>query len=136
MLVDRRLLLEPLPADPVAAVIELCARARAAGRDVRCRPSFACSAPPFDLDDRGRAAALFSVAERRPELAGGRRIAGARLISVERETRLEGGRRVAVRVPLPPLRVLVHGPGAERRGAARARPRAADLGANRRRTSR
>jgi hypothetical protein len=113
LLVERRLLLEPLPADPVAAALELCARARAAGREVVCRPSFACVAPPLDADDRGRAAALRAVAERRPELVGRRRLAGARLVAVERELRLEGGRRIHARVPLPPLCVLVHGPGAE-----------------------
>jgi hypothetical protein len=113
LLVERRLLLEPLPADPVAAAVELCARARDAGRDVICRPSFACVAPAPDLDDRGRAASLRSVAERRPELVGRRRSAGARLVAVERELRLEGGRRVRARTTLPPLCVLVHGPDAE-----------------------
>ncbi len=112
-LVDRRLLLEPLPADPVAAAVELCARARADGRDVVCRPSFACAAPALELDDRGRAASLRAVAERRPELTGRRRLPGARLFAVERELRLEGGRRVRERLPVPPLWVLVHGPGAE-----------------------
>ena len=92
LLVDRRLLLEPLPADPVAAALELCARARAAGREVLCRPSFGCTAPALDPDDRGRSAALRAIAEARPELVG---------------------HRVRVRVPLPPLCVLVHGPGAE-----------------------
>jgi hypothetical protein len=113
LLVERRLLLEPLPSDPVAAALELCARARAAGREVMCRPSFACTAPAPDTDDRGRAAALRAVAERRPELVGRRRIAGARPAAVEREVRIEGGRRVRMRVPLPRLCVLVHGPGAE-----------------------
>jgi hypothetical protein len=113
VLIDRRLLLEPLPPDPVAAAVELCARARADGRDVVCRPSFACAAPALELDDRGRAASLRAVAEHRPELAGRRRVPGARLFAVERELRLEGGRRVRARVPVPPVSVLVHGPGAE-----------------------
>lgn len=112
-LVDRRLLLEPLPADPVAAMVELCARARAEKRDVVCRPSFACAAPALDLDDRGRAAALRAVADRRPELIGRRRLAGARLFAVERELRLDGGRRVRARVTVPPVCVILHGPDAE-----------------------
>jgi hypothetical protein len=110
----RELLLEPLPADPVAALVELCARARDTGRDVICRPAFACDAPPLDADDRGRAAALRALAERRPELAGAHRLpAGLRRTSVERQVRLEGGRRVRVRVPVPKLTILVHGEGAE-----------------------
>lgn len=113
VLVDRRLLLEPLPFDPVAAMVELCARARAVGREVVCRPSFACSAPPPDLDDRGRAAALRAIAEERPELVGRRRTPGKRLTTVERERRLEGGRRVRVRIPVPALSVLIHGDGGE-----------------------
>jgi hypothetical protein len=112
MLIDRRLLLEPLPADPVAAALELCARARAAGREVICRPSFACSASVLGLDDRGRVAALRAIAEQRPELIGRRRAARARLTVVERERRLEGGRRTRVRIPAPPLCVVIHGAGA------------------------
>ncbi|HEX3469198.1 MAG TPA: hypothetical protein VHT05_14050 [Candidatus Elarobacter sp.] len=112
-LVDRRLLLEPLPADPVAAMVELCARARTEKRDVVCRPSFACAAPALDLDDRGRAAALRAVSERRPELVGRRRMAGAKLFAVERELRLDGGRRVRARITVPPLCVLLHGSDAE-----------------------
>jgi len=113
MLIDRRLLLEPLPVDPVAAAVELCARARAAGRDVVCRPSFACSAPALGLDDRGRVAALRAIAEQRPELIGWRRTSGARFTVVERERRLEGGRRTRARMPVPPLCVVIHGVGAE-----------------------
>lgn len=113
MLIDRRLLLEPLPADPVAAAVELCARARAAGREVICRPSFACSAPALGLDDRGRVAALRAIAEQRPELIGRRRAVRAQLTVVERERRLEGGRRTRVRIPAPPLCVIIHGAGAE-----------------------
>ena len=114
LLAARELLLEPLPDDPVAALVELCARARASGRDVVCRPAFACEAPPLDADDRGRFAALRAVAERRPELTGTHRLPLAtRRTHAEREVRLEGGRRTHVRIPLPPLTVLVHGPGAE-----------------------
>jgi hypothetical protein len=113
MLIDRRLLLEPLPFDPLAAAVELCARARAAGREVICRPSFACSAPALGLDDRGRVSALRAIVEQRPELIGRRRTAGTRLTVVERERRLEGGRRVRVRTPVPPLCVVIHGAGAE-----------------------
>jgi GT2 family glycosyltransferase len=114
LLALRELLLEELPADPVAALVELCARARAAGRDVVCRPSFACEAPPLGADDRGRFAALRALAERRPELSGTHRLPpGARRAFVERELRLDGGRRLHVRVAQPPLTVLVHGDGAE-----------------------
>ncbi len=114
VLAARELLLEPLPADPVAALVELCARARDAGRDVVCRPSFACEAPPLHADDRGRLAALRVLAERRPELAGLHRLpAGTRRSQVERELRLDGGRRLHVRIPLPPLTMLVHGARAE-----------------------
>ena len=94
VLAARELLLEPLPADPVAALVELCARARANGRDVRCRPAFACEAPPLDADDRGRFAALRALAERRPELIG-------------------TYRGMRARIAVPPLSVLVHGPGAQ-----------------------
>ena len=126
VLAARELLLEPLPADRVAAMVELCARARDAGRDVTCLPSFACDALDDDLDDRGRAAALRELAERRPGLAGVHRLpAGQRRSLVDREARLPGGRRTRVRSPLPPVTVLVHGAGSEL--AAR---RARDLGAN------
>jgi hypothetical protein len=114
VLAARELLLEPLPADPVAAMAELCARARAAGREVVCRPPFACEAPALDADDRGRAAALRALAERRPELRGAYRLPpAARGGAIEREVRLTGGRRTRVRRALPPVTVLVHGPGAE-----------------------
>jgi GT2 family glycosyltransferase len=114
VLAARDLLFEPLPADTVAALVELCARARASGLDVVCRPAFACEAPPADADDRGRFAALRALAERRPELAGAHRMPPAMRVShAEREVRLEGGRRMHVRILLPPLTVLVHGPGAE-----------------------
>jgi hypothetical protein len=96
VLAARELVLEPLPADPVAALVELCARARAAGLEVVCRPSLAFDGPDDDRDDRGRAAALRVLAERRPELTGThRRPAGARSSGI------------------PPVTVLVHGPGAE-----------------------
>jgi hypothetical protein len=122
----RELLLEELPADPVAALVELCARARAAGRDVVCRPSFACEVPPPGADDRGRFAALRALAERRPELTGNHRVPpGARRTFMERELRLDGGRRMHVRMMHPPLTVLVHGDDAEQ--AAR---RARDLAPN------
>ena len=114
VLAARDLLLEPLPGDPVAALVELCARARASGRDVVCRPAFACEAPPLDADDRGRFAALRALAERRPELIGTHRLPlWTRRTHAEREVRLEGGRRMHMRIPLPPLTVLVHGNGAE-----------------------
>jgi hypothetical protein len=112
VLAARELVLEPLPADPVAAMLELCARARADGREVACRPSFACEAPPPDPDDRGRAAALRAIAERRPELRGAHRLPpNARRLSVDRELRLTGGRRARVRCAIPALTVLVHGDG-------------------------
>ncbi|HEX3551085.1 MAG TPA: hypothetical protein VHT53_11950, partial [Candidatus Elarobacter sp.] len=121
LLAARELLLEPLPTDPVAAMVELCARARAAGRDVVCRPSFACRAPAVDADDRGRLPALRSVAERRPELRGTHRLPPAsRRNAIDREVRMPGGMRARTRQALPPLTVLVHGPGAEL-GARRAR---------------
>ena len=113
VIVARELLLEPLPRDPVAALAELCARARAASLQVVCRPSFACDAPPLDPDDRGRAAALRALAEARPQLRGAHRLpAGLRRTTVEREVRLEGGRRARVRIATPKLTVLVHGEGA------------------------
>ena len=114
LLAARELLLEPLPGDPVAALVELCARARATGRDVVCRPAFACEAPRLDADDRGRFTALRALAERRPELTGMHRLpAAARRTHAEREVRLDGGRRMHVRIALPPLTVLVHGQGAQ-----------------------
>ena len=126
ILADRRLLLEPLPADPVAAAVELCARARDAGLDVVCRPSFACATVGGDADDRGRAAALRALAERRPGLCGRHRMPpGFARAAVDREVRLARGRRLRVRVPVPPVAVLVHGAGAEL--AAR---RAAELAPN------
>jgi len=118
LLAARELLLEPLPDDPVAASVELCVRARAAGRSVVCRPSFACAAPPLDADDRGRASALRALAERHPQLTGVHRLpSGARRVAVERELRLDGGRRVRARVARPPLTILTH--GADAAGAAR-----------------
>jgi GT2 family glycosyltransferase len=114
ILVARQLLLEPLPRDPLAALVELCARARDAGLEVVCRPSFACDAPPLDADDRGRAAALRALAEARPELRGTHRLApGLRRTTIERDVRLEGGRRVRARFATPKLTVLVHGDGAQ-----------------------
>jgi GT2 family glycosyltransferase len=118
LLAARELLLDPLPDDPVAASIEVCVRARAAGRSVICRPSFACTALPLDADDRGRTSALRALAERHPELAGVHRLpSGARRVAVERELRLDGGRRVRARVARPPLTILTH--GADAAGAAR-----------------
>ncbi len=113
IIVARGLLLEPLPRDPVAALVELCARARDASLDVVCRPSFACDAPLLDGDDRGRAAALRALAEARPELRGVHRLPpGLRRTTIEREVRLEGGRRIRLRTATPKLTVLVHGEGA------------------------
>jgi GT2 family glycosyltransferase len=110
----RELLIDSLPDDDVAAAVELCARARAAGRTVRCDPAFACDAPVPDADDRGRIAALRALAERRPELVGAHRLPlGLRRATVDREIRLPGGRRERMRTPLPRLTVLVHGAGAE-----------------------
>ncbi len=121
VLAARELLAEALPRDPVAAMLELCARARAAGREVVCRPSFACRAPAADADDRGRTAALRAVAERRPELRGAHRLPRAwRADAIDRQARMPGGLRTRVRLPMPALTVLVHGPGAEL-GARRAR---------------
>jgi GT2 family glycosyltransferase len=114
LLVARELLFEPLPDDGVAAVVELCARARAAGRTVVCEPALACDAAAADLDDRGRAAALRAVAERYPELTGAHRLpAGLRPSVIDREVRLPGGRRERARAPMPRLTILVHGTGAE-----------------------
>jgi hypothetical protein len=118
---ERALLLEPLPAEPVAALVELGARARAAGGQVVCLPTFACTAPPEDSDDRGRLSALRALADLRPELIGHARLpVGVRRRTVEREVRFDGGLRRRLRIPLPPLTVLVHGAGAER-AARRAR---------------
>jgi hypothetical protein len=129
LLAARELLLAPLPDEPVAALLELCARARDARRDVVCRPTFACDAPPLDDDDRGRAAALRALAERRPDVSGAHRLPyGARRIAIEREVRLEGGQRLRVRMPRPPVSVLVHGRGAEL-AARRASDRAANVSA-------
>jgi hypothetical protein len=129
LLAARELLLAPLPDEPVAALVELCARARDAGREVVCRPTFACDAPPLDADDRGRAAALRALADRRPDLIGAHRLPyGARRLAVEREVRLEGGQRVRVRMPRPPVSVLVHGAGAEL-AARRASDRASNVSA-------
>jgi len=114
VLAARELLFEPLPDDPVAALVELCARARASGRDVVCRPAFACEAPPLDADDRGRFAALRALAERRPDLIDTHHLPPAtRRTHTERDIRLDGGRRMRARIALPPLTVLVHGAGAE-----------------------
>jgi hypothetical protein len=109
-LARRELLLDPLPDDPVAAMVELCARARDAGSAVVCRPAFACEAPA-DTDDRGRLAAVRAVAERRPELAGKHRLPpGLRRTHVDRALRLSAGRYATLRVPRPPLTVLASGP--------------------------
>ena len=109
----RELLLHALPADPVAALVELCARARDAGLEVVCRPAFACEAPPLDADDRGQAAALRAVAAGRPHLRGLHRLApGVRRTTIERRLRGEGGYRSRSRMPSPPLTILVHGAGA------------------------
>ncbi|HEY4442532.1 MAG TPA: hypothetical protein VGN14_18905, partial [Candidatus Elarobacter sp.] len=106
VLARRELLLEALPAEPVAAMLELCARARAAGLEVVCRPGFACEVPG-SADDRGRVAALRAVAERRPELTGAFRLpAGLRDRAVEREVRLSAGRYVRARVQRPALTVV------------------------------
>ena len=104
------------------AALSNSARARARPAATSIVPArFACEAPAAGLDDRGRAAALRALAERRPELVGAHRLPPAvRRVGVERELRLEGGRRVRIRRPMPPLTVLVHGPGAEH-AARRAR---------------
>ena len=121
LLAERTLLLEPLPVEPLAALVELGARARAAGGHVVCLPAFACTALPEDGDDRGRLSALRALADVRPELIGHARLPiGVRRRIVEREVRFDGGLRRRLRIPLPPLTVLVHGAGAER-AARRAR---------------
>ncbi len=114
VLAARELLLEPLPEDETAAVVELCARARALGRTVACDPALACDAGPANCDDRGRAAALRAISERYPALTGAHRLpAGLRRTMIDREVRLPGGRRERTRAPMPRLTVLVHGVGAE-----------------------
>jgi hypothetical protein len=121
-IVARELLLQALPADPVAALVELCVRARDAGREVMCRPSFTCEAPPLDADDRGRGAALRAVADEHPQLRGFHRLApGVRRTTIERRLRTQGGYRSRAAMPSPPITILVHGAGA---GAAAARARA------------
>ena len=110
----RELLLEPLPGDPLAAMLELAERARDAGLEVVCRPELACDAPPLAEDDRGRSSALREIAARRPALRGVHRLPpNVRKRGIERELRLEGGRRVRVRLPIPALTILVHGASAE-----------------------
>ncbi len=111
LLAARGLLLEPLVGEPVAALVELCARARAAGLEVVCRPAFRCSAPALDRDDRGRAAALWAVAELQPAETGRHRLPpNARARTIERVVR-SGGQRRRRRLAQPPLSVLVHGAG-------------------------
>lgn len=113
VLAARSLLIEPLPDDALAAMIELCVRARERGLRVECNPAFAASIPLPQGDDRGRMTALRALSERRPELRGAHRLpARLRRLVIDRETRLTGGRRVRVRLPMPPLTVLVHGAGA------------------------
>ena len=113
LLARRELVLRRLPADPVAALVELSARARETGRDVVCRPGFACEAPIAGADDRGRLAALRALADARPELDGAFRLPlGMRRRAIERMIRLPGGRRARTRIAVPPLTVLVHGDGA------------------------
>ncbi|HTW82756.1 MAG TPA: hypothetical protein VMD91_01660 [Candidatus Sulfotelmatobacter sp.] len=115
---ERSLLLEPLPFDAVAALVEVAARARERGLEVSCLPSFAWAIPTESADDRGRRSALRAVSEAHPALVGGSRLPLAvRRRTIERETRFEGGLRRRVRMPMPPLTVLVHGPDA--RDAAR-----------------
>ncbi|MBV8642842.1 MAG: hypothetical protein JO225_02885, partial [Candidatus Eremiobacteraeota bacterium] len=113
VLVARTLLEAPLPDDPVAAMVELCARARDAGLSVVCRPSFACEVHSPSADDRGRAAALRALAEHRGMRGGHRLPTGMRNAVVDRDVRLGGGSRVRMRIAIPPLTVLVHGAGAE-----------------------
>jgi hypothetical protein len=116
----RSLLVDPLPVEQLAAWLELAERARAAGGEVMCLPSFAWSMRAEDSDDRGRWTALRAIADARPTLIGRSRLpAGIRRRIVEREVRFDGGLRRRVRMPLAPLTVLVHGRDAERlaRGA-------------------
>ena len=122
LIAARELLCHALPADPVAALVELCARARDAGLGVACLPSFACAVPPFDADDRGRVAALRTVAAAHRQLRGLHRLPpGVRRTTIERRLRAEGGYRGRARTPAPPLTILVHGAGAAA-AAQRARP--------------
>ena len=115
LLADARLLHDPLPSDPVAAAVELCARARERGLDVVCKPSIACDAPPPSPDDRGRTTELRALARARPELVARHRLPPAmRLRTIDRDVRMEGGRRVRVRRDHPPVALLVHGPDADR----------------------
>lgn len=110
MLVRRELLTDPLPTDRVAASLELTARARAAGLQVLCRPSFACTAPRPDADDRGRTAALRALAEAHPHLVGLHRAPPeARRLGIDRETPVTGAAPVRVRRRIPPTTVLVYG---------------------------
>ncbi len=114
LVVPRALLRDPLPADPVVALVELSARARTAGLAVECVAELTAATAAGPLapgDDRGRAAGLRALAERRAELVGGHRLpAAARGAYVEREVRLGGGRRIRTVVRRPPLTRLVHGP--------------------------
>jgi hypothetical protein len=127
LVVARALLLQALPAEPVAALVELCARARDAGLEVNCRSSFACEAPLPDADDRGRCAALRAVAEARPQLRGLHRLpSGLRYTAIERRQRAVGGYRSRTRIPMPNITILVHGAGAAA-AAARARTLAAPV---------
>jgi hypothetical protein len=108
--VHRDLLLDPLPDDSLAAMIELGARARERGSRALCRPSMAFVAPALDADDRGSAAALVALAASRPRLRGEHRdVAAVRRRGIARETRLAGGGRTFVRRPLPPVTILTHG---------------------------
>jgi hypothetical protein len=113
VLVRRELLVEPLPADPVAFAVALAARARAAGFEVACRPAFACTAPPPSRDDRGRAAALAALARTEDGLVGvHRQPPAARRLGIDRETPVPGKEPVRVRRRIPPTTVLVYGAGA------------------------
>jgi len=113
VLARRELLLEPLPAEPLAAMLELCARARASGHVVLCRPAFACEAP-VNADDRGRLGAVRAVAERRPELVGAHRLpSGMRRRAADRWPRPAAGRPSRARTLPPPVTVLIHGPDTE-----------------------
>lgn len=123
LVADRALLLEPLPDDPLAAMIELGARARERGGRVVCRPAFAYDAPRFDADDRGSAAALAALARARPALRGVHRdVAAVRRRGIVRETRLGGGGRALVRRPLPPVTILTHGARAAAKAPAAVTP--------------
>jgi hypothetical protein len=128
VLAARSLLVDPLPLDPLAAWLELAERAREAGGEVVCLPSFAWSMPPDGADDRGRLTALRALADARPGLIGHSRLPpGIRRRIIEREVRFDAGLRRRVRMPLAPLTVLVHGQDAERRArSARGLPSAVD----------